>query len=115
MLAVGNLHSSGSNVRVRPVSTKALPASKLEVEALETRNLLSNATFAVATGILNSPENFTDFIANEYRHLLGRWPDTNGFNHFLGLLANGIIPETVEAQLTSSPQYTSHHLTTPSS
>ena len=45
------------------MSTKALPGSKLEVEALETRNLLSNATFAVATGILNSPENFTNFIA----------------------------------------------------
>jgi len=91
------------------MSAKALPGSKLEVEALETRNLLSNATFAVATGILNSPENFTNFIANEYRHLLGRLPDTNGFNHFLGLLENGISPETVEAQLASSTEYIFDH------
>jgi hypothetical protein len=56
------------------VSAKASSVSKLEVEALEARNLLSNATFAVATGILNSPENFTNFIGNEYRHLLGRNP-----------------------------------------
>jgi hypothetical protein len=91
------------------VSTKASPVSKLEVEALETRNLLSNATFAVATGILNSPENFTNFIGNEYKHLLGRTPDSSGLNNFLSLLENGVNPETVEAQIASSTEYVLDH------
>jgi hypothetical protein len=91
------------------VSAKASSVSKLEVEALEARNLLSNATFAVATGILNSPENFTNFIGNEYRHLLGRNPDSSGLNHFLSQLENGVNPETVEAEIASSTEFVLDH------
>jgi hypothetical protein len=83
--------------------------AKLRLEELETRNLLSNATFAVASGILNSPENFTDFVTSEYRHLLGRNPDSSGLNHFLGMLESGVNPETVEAQIVNSTEYVLDH------
>jgi len=86
-----------------------LRAARLGVEQLETRNLLSNATFAVATGILNSPENFTDFLKSEYTHLLRRPPDPSGLSHFLGLLESGVNEETVEAQLVSSAEYIFDH------
>jgi hypothetical protein len=85
------------------------PAARLVVEQLETRNLLSNATLAVATGILNSQENYTDFLTSEYRHLLGRNPDSSGLSHFLGLLENGVNPETVEAQIVNSDEYVFDH------
>src|SRR5260370_35559081 len=84
-------------------------AARLVVEQLESRNLLSNATLAVASGILNSLENYTDFLTSEYRHLLGRNPDASGLNHFLGLLENGVNPETVEAQIANSDEYASDH------
>jgi len=91
------------------VSASKAPANKPCFEELESRNLLSNATFAVASGILNSPENFTNFVTSEYKHLLGRNPDASGLNHFLGLLENGINPETIEAQLASSTEYVLDH------
>src|SRR5438270_10247726 len=86
-----------------------LRAAWLSVEPLETRNLLSTATLAVATGILNSPENYTDLLTSEYRHLLGRNPDSSGLNHFLGMLENGVNPETVEAQIVNSDEYVFDH------
>jgi hypothetical protein len=91
------------------VSANKSSANRLSFEELESRNLLSNATFAVATGILNSPENFTNFVTSEYKHLLGRNPDSSGLNHFVGLLEGGVNPETIEAQLASSTEYILDH------
>ena len=71
--------------------------AKPTVEQLETRNLLSRATLAVASGIVNSPEDFTNFVTNEYATLLRRAPDSDGLNHWVSLMESGMSPEAVEA------------------
>ena len=81
------------------------PGRSLGVEALESRNLPSNATFAVAIGILKSPEEFNHFVKREYEHLLLRAPDSGGLTHFVTELQNGTTRETVEAELASSQEY----------
>src|SRR5207244_5727752 len=100
---------SARPLRSQTVSESKSSVPKPRIEELERRNLLSKATFAVASGILNSPENFINFVTSEYRHLLGRNPDSNGLNHFVGLLENGVNPETIEAQLASSTEYILDH------
>jgi hypothetical protein len=80
-------------------------SAKPGVEQLETRNLLSQATMAVASGIVNSPEDFTNFVINEYTTLLRRAPDSNGLNHWVSLMQNGMSPEAVEAAFASSTEY----------
>ncbi|HEV3084645.1 MAG TPA: DUF4214 domain-containing protein [Gemmataceae bacterium] len=81
------------------------PVTTLGVEALETRNVLSKATLAVAMGILKSPEEFQHFIISDYKHLLGRAPDQSGLSHFVGDMELGATRETIEADLASSKEY----------
>jgi hypothetical protein len=79
------------------------------LEELEPRRVLSSQTFAVASGVVNSAENYGDFIAQEYSNLLGRAPDASGFNYWLGQLESGVSPEAVEAGIASSPEYIQNH------
>ena len=81
----------------------------LAVEQLETRDLLSAATLAVASGIVHSTENFDNFVIGEYATLLGRAPDIGGFNAWVGQLQNGVSPEAVEAGFVSSAEYILDH------
>jgi len=84
------------------------------VERLETRNVLSTAvvavppSFAVATGILNSQESFTDFVSAEYT-LLRRSPDQAGLNNWVGAMERGMSQEAVEANFAGSAEYFSEH------
>jgi hypothetical protein len=81
-----------------------------QLEELETRRVLSSpATFAVASGIIRSPENYGDFVAQEYYNLLGRPPDRAGFDYWVGQLQNGVAPEVVEADFASSLEYIQNH------
>jgi hypothetical protein len=79
------------------------------VEQLESRDLLSAATFAVATGIVNSRESLRDFVTSEYLAFLGRTPDGAGLQNWLGQLTNGTAPEVVEAGIVSSQEYIAKH------
>jgi hypothetical protein len=80
-------------------------SAKPTVEALETRNLLSTASLAAAYGIVNSPEHFASYITAEYHNLLGRDPDSAGFNSWMTQMENGLAPEAVEAGITASNEY----------
>ena len=84
-------------------------SSRPVVEQLETRNVLSSATFAVSSGIVKSPENFTDFVTREYLSLLHRTPDPGGLNHFVTQLESGMSPEFVEAGIVASDEYFGDH------
>jgi hypothetical protein len=86
-------------------SQRALPA----VEQLETRDLLSAATLAVASGVVHGTENFTDFVTAEYSALLHRAPDTAGLQAWVAQLANGGPPEAVEAGIAASDEYFKNH------
>ena len=92
-----------SNAKQRPQTL--IPA----VERLETRDVPSAATFAVASGIVHSQENFNDFVTFEYNHLLRRAPDANGLNHWVFEMQSGMSPEQVEAGFASSPEYLLDH------
>jgi hypothetical protein len=86
-------------------STRRPRSATLAVEQLETRNLLSAATTAVASGIVNSTESLKDFVAGEYKTFLGRAPDSGGLQSWVSQLQNGMTPETVEAGIISSAEY----------
>jgi len=92
------------------VTTPGRPRSTaLAVEQLETRDLLSGATFAVATGIVNSTESLRDFVTSEYQAFLGRAPDSVGLQAWMNLLNSGASPEFVEAGIVSSNEYIAIH------
>jgi hypothetical protein len=92
-----------SNSRQRPQT--ATPT----VERLETRDVPSAASFAVANGIVRSQENFNDFVTFEYINLLRRAPDQAGLNHWVFEMQTGMSPEQVEAGFASSPEYLLDH------
>jgi hypothetical protein len=81
----------------------------LAVEQLETRDLLSAATLAVATGIVGSRESLQDFVTTEYQAFLGRAPDSTGLRNWTNLLLSGATPEFVEAGIVSSNEYIANH------
>jgi hypothetical protein len=83
--------------------------AQLAVERLESREVLSAATFNVASAIVNSPENFTDFVRNEFNSLLLRAPDIQGLDFFVTRLNQGMSPEAVEAAFVSSPEFIFNH------
>jgi hypothetical protein len=92
-----------------PVRTERPRAGTPQVEELEARRVLSASTFAVASGIINSPENFGDFVAGEYYSLLGRAPDRAGFDNWVSRMQNGLAPEAVEAGFVASAEYVQNH------
>ena len=85
--------------RGRSNSKQGPQTSTLTVERLETRDVPSAATFAVASGIVHSQENFNDFVTFEYNHLLRRAPDPNGLNHWVFEMQSGMSPEQVEGDV----------------
>jgi hypothetical protein len=91
------------------VSARRPRSAPLMVEQLESRDLLSAATFAVASGIVNSRESLRDFVTSEYLAFLGRTPDSAGLQNWLGQLINGVAPEVVEAGIVSSSEYIRNH------
>jgi hypothetical protein len=87
----------------QPVSS--LPA----VEQLESREVLSAATFNVAAHIIQSAENFGNFVAGDYLRFLRRPADTAGFDTFVGALEGEVAPEAVEAAFVGSTEYILKH------
>jgi hypothetical protein len=81
----------------------------LAVEELESRDLLSPATLAVASAIVHSPESLGDFVADEYNRFLKRSPDASGFQNWVGQLQNGTDPAVVEAAFVASGEYLTAH------
>jgi hypothetical protein len=81
----------------------------LAAERLESREVLSAATFNVASAIVNSPENFSDFVTKEFTTLLRRAPDIQGLDFFVTRMNQGMSPEAVEAAFASSSEYIFDH------
>jgi hypothetical protein len=79
------------------------------LEALETRNLLTNASMFSGTLIVHSQESLTDFVTSEYVNLLHRLPDVAGLSGFVQMMQNGMTPEAVEAAFVASPEYIINH------
>jgi hypothetical protein len=79
------------------------------LEGLEAREVLSAATLNVASEIVNSPENFADFVTGEYVRFLRRSPDVAGLNFFVTGMEQGLSPEAVEAAFVSSTEYILDH------
>ncbi len=91
-------------------SSRSQPRSAhLAVEQLETREVLSAANVAVASGIIRSAESFQNFVTQDYLQFLRRAPDPVGLT-FWGLqLERGLAPEVVDAAFVSSPEYLVKH------
>jgi hypothetical protein len=83
--------------------------SRLALEPLEMRDLLTNGSLFVATQIVHSLEHYEDFVTAEYVRFLGRAPDAIGFQNWVGALVQGMAPETVEAGFVASPEYFLDH------
>jgi hypothetical protein len=83
--------------------------TRLSLEQLESRDVPSPITFAVATTIVHSQEAIGDVVTADYARFLGRSPDTAGFNFLTNQLQNGTAPEFVEAEFVSSSEYIRNH------
>jgi hypothetical protein len=92
-----------------PARPARVNSARPSLEGLETRQVPSAATFNVASEIVNSPENFADFIAGEYVRFLRRPPDAVGLNFFVASMEQGLSPEAVEAAFASSTEYILDH------
>jgi hypothetical protein len=92
-----------------PVKPARVHSARPALEALETRAVPSAATFNVASEIVNSPENFADFVTGEYLRFLRRPPDAGGLNFFVAGMEQGLSPEAVEADFLSSTEYILDH------
>jgi hypothetical protein len=88
---------------VRPLS------ARLAVEQLETRTVPSAATVTIARGIILSPENFQNFVTQEYLNFLRRPPDPLGLANFVFQLQRGLSPELVDAAFVGSNEYVADH------
>jgi hypothetical protein len=84
-------------------------STRLSLESLEGRNLLTPASLSVATQFVNSNEHFGDVITFDYQQYLARNPDAGGFNHWLSELQNGVAPEAVLAAIVGSSEYFANH------
>jgi hypothetical protein len=79
--------------------------ASLQLEQLESRNVPSTGSLTAAAGIVNSAENYSDFIGQEYQRFLGRTADDDGMAYWLGQMEQGATAEMVEAGITASPEY----------
>jgi hypothetical protein len=86
-----------------------VPSARPALEGLETRAVPAVTTFTVASEIVNSPEHFADFVANEYLTFLRRPADAAGLNAFVAAMEQGLSAETVEADFVSSTEYILDH------
>jgi len=83
--------------------------TRLSLEQLESRDVPSPITFAVASAIVHSQESISDVVTADFARFLGRNPDTAGFNSFVSQLQGGVAPEFVEAEFVSSTEYVTNH------
>jgi hypothetical protein len=85
--------------------------TRLSLEQLESRDVpsASAATFQAAALILTSTESYSNIVAGEYQHYLGRAPDFVGFNFFLNQLQSGVPPEVIDAEFLSSTEFIANH------
>jgi uncharacterized protein DUF4214 len=82
---------------------------RLSLERLENRDVPSTGSAVVATGIVQSTENFSNVITADYVRFLGRTPDATGFNFFLSQLQSGVSPQVIQAEFVSSLEYIVNH------
>ena len=95
------IDESPSPVSPPPVSPP--PVSPPPVSPLAARQ-------AVALGLTQSTEYYTDFITNAYNQYLGRAPDAVGLAYWLNLMQNhGLSDERLEAGFIGSTEYISDH------
>lgn len=84
-------------------------SSRLGVEQLESRTLLTAGSLKVAYGITNSVENYSNEVATLYQQMLHRTPDQGGLNTWVNSMQFGQPLEAVEAAITSSDEYFAGH------
>jgi hypothetical protein len=82
---------------------------RLSLEQLESRDVPSPITFAVANLIVRSQEGIANLVRADYATFLGRNPDAVGFAFFTNQLQNGTAPEFVETEFISSAEYIRNH------
>ncbi len=86
-----------------------MKSRQLTVEELESRRTPSAATAFVASGVIHSAENLTNFVATEYQQLLRRAPDAAGLSGWVQATEKGLSFETVEAEFVASAEYFQKH------
>jgi hypothetical protein len=78
---------------------------RLELERLETRQVLAGGCLEVTSGFTFSSEYFTNLVTAGYEYYLRRSPDDAGLNHWVRGLEQGLRDEEFEAGLLSSREY----------
>src|SRR5258708_34730060 len=76
--------------------------TRLSLEQLESRDVPSPITFAVANAIVHSQESISDVVTADYARFLGRNPDTAGVHSFVSPWAKGAGPGLFVGAVLSS-------------
>ncbi len=87
----------------------AVTVHRPRLEQLEDRTAPSATPLTIATDIIHSVENFSNFVTQQYNTLLHRAPDAGGLASWVGGLLHGLSYEQVEAAIASSPEYIANH------
>ena len=93
----------------RDVSSPPNRRSKLSLEALERRDVLTPTSALVANLIVNSLEDQVNLISSFYERFLQRPPDATGIDAWVRQLQAGVSPEAIEASFAGSSEYVLNH------
>jgi hypothetical protein len=84
--------------------------TRLDVEALEDRQLLSASPSAIASVFTQSTEYYQNLVSHAYQQYLGRNPEQAGLNAWVDLMQNhGLSDESLQASFIGSPEYIANH------
>src|SRR5439155_12424530 len=83
---------------------------KLNLEALEDRQLLSLSMGDVSQALTHSTEHYTRYVTDAYEQFLGRSPDLGGLEGWVDQLQNhGMSDEQLQAYFIGSAEYIQNH------
>ncbi len=104
---IAKLFRTKSAIRTHAKCAKHL--TRLGVESLEDRQLMSASTLQIANAITHSAEYYSGITQKAYHDYLGRGPDAGGQAAWVGKLQEGLTDEKLEAKFLGSPEYIASH------
>lgn len=119
--------SGGYDMQLRPgtytvtASGGSLASPETQIVTIGTSNVRLNFTGAagppgvptnlsqVAESLTHSQESYAYFVTQAYSRYLGRGPDSQGLNFWVGLMQHGLTDERLEAGFLGTPEYIADH------
>src|SRR5207248_1375539 len=84
-------------------------SSRLGVEALEDRTMLSATPLTIAAALAHSPEAYSRFVSGAYQRFLDRTPASAEVAGWVTGMQHGLSDEQLEAGFIGSAEYIANH------